>query len=82
MQRASRLGYSVRRRNINNIYDHRFSAIKVLTPEACERRAVALHTEHHAPLMGYAQERTAGPLTVTVHPSYVAQYARRKAVTA
>ena len=56
--------------------------MKVLTPEEAERRAVALLSEHHAPLVGYAQERTAAPLTVTVHRSYVAQYARRKAVTA
>lgn len=65
-----------------NIYDNRFTAVTVLTPEEAERRAVALLSEHRAPLVGYAQERTAAPLTVAVHSSYVSQYARRKAVTA
>lgn len=72
----------MRRYNIkSNAYDHRYTAVRVLTPEEAERRAVALLTEHHSPLVGYAQETSAAPLTVGVHPSYVAQYARRKAVT-
>lgn len=73
----------MRRYNIkNNAYDHRFTAVRVLTPEEAARRAVALLSEHHSPLVGYAQEQAAAPMTVTVHPSYVAQYTRRKAVTA
>ena len=65
-----------------NIYDKRFTAVKVLAPEEAERRAVAFLFERHAPLVGYAQERTAALLTVAVHPSYLVQYTRRKAVTA
>jgi hypothetical protein len=73
----------MRRFNIkNNTYDHRFTAVRVLTNEEAERRAVALLSEHHFPLVGYSEERAAVPLTMTVHPSYIAQYARRKAVTA